>query len=368
MKGQYFGAADGDVIGTITVEFDEFEDMLTGSATLMPNDPGLPATWAKFPIMQKGDELEFDCSIFAVRRDGNLVANEDEFQRLYPGATHGKRASIKVRFQSDDIVCEYETDIDTSGGGVLHGSKADSASEISVVESVTDWQSFKIYVDTLSVDNVVFRGQPKPYKLRTSFHRTNRKDLARYIDQDLTSMSRYFEDQFGFSFRNSDDFGTFANWLQHHGYPTPLLDWTTSPWVAAFFAFRSPAADDTKVRIFAFDKQAWCRDLAQFAQVSRVPPHFSFLSLGTRKNSRVGPQKAVTFLTNIDDIESYIAFCEQSKNRRYLYAVDLPASERPKVIYDLERMNVSPEILFPNTNEAVCEQFRNMHFHNRNGW
>jgi hypothetical protein len=40
--------------------------------------------------------------------------------------------------------------------------------------------------------------------------------------------------------------------LRHHGFPSPLLDWSLSPYIAAFFAFRDTVPTAEKRSIFVY--------------------------------------------------------------------------------------------------------------------
>ena len=49
----------------------------------------------------------------------------------------------------------------------------------------------------------------------------------------------------------------YLAFLRHHGFPSPFLDWTESPYVAAFFALREPPNDGaTAARVYLYISDA----------------------------------------------------------------------------------------------------------------
>jgi FRG domain-containing protein len=286
----------------------------------------------------------------------------------YPGAgAFSKSVEIQGAVDRDSLTLSWTTDIGVTGNCVLPRSKANEPSEIVPLEK--DWAGFKEFVCELAAKRHLFRGQKQPWRLRTPFHRSGRAVMHRFVYQDLPVLLRHISSRTKHVFNLSvgDENGAFCSLVQHHGYPTPLLDWTFSPFVAAFFAYRgisnedaSSAGQTKKVRVFVFDQAQWKKDWQQILFFIRPELHLSICEFMAIENERIVPQQSVSTVTNIDDIEAYIQ-SKESAAKRYLTAIDLPVNDRRSAVRELRYMGITAGSLFPGL-DGACEELKQRNF------
>lgn len=365
LQGQWIGPLSGEVTGMAILDLDLVGDEYWGSGMIFPDGAGVPGTLAKIRT-PKQRFPQFDVPIVALTRTGEPVAAKN-VQSTFGDFNHGSLVNLKFEIDDENrIRIVYRTDIGTVGIAQLAKSRSDRQSTYESDPQISDWSSFKHYISETDVAANIYRGQPDVWRLRTSFHRTNRTDLARYIDEDAKILQRHLSPivENKFNYANPDHLGEFFHLVQHHGFPTPLLDWTESPYVAAYFAFRNPFPDDHgNVRIFQFARRAWDSDsnTPKDNHVSRVKPHVTILDLAGPLNHRTLPQQAVSMLTNIDDLEHFIFFHESRQDQQYLRVFDIPKSERRTVLRDLRTMGITASSLFPGL-DGSCEALKQLRF------
>jgi hypothetical protein len=134
---------------------------------------------------------------------------------------------------------------------------------------------------------------------------------------------------------------------QHHGLPTRGLDWTHSPYVAAFFAFEQldfETETNGDVAIWALDRKhpAWQVELGAEILLPR-----------SRTNDRMARQRgALTYLrAPFADLEAYVE--QIGPPGPALIKCRLPRREWPLALADLNAMGISAEQLFPGWDGAA---------------
>lgn len=89
--------------------------------------------------------------------------------------------------------------------------------------------------------------------------------------------------------------------------------------------------------------------------------HFSLFGPIGINNPRMVPQQALPSISNVDDIEGYLAERENDRQKTYLTVIDLPKSERSKIMQELAIMGITAGSLFPGL-DGACEQLRERYF------
>jgi hypothetical protein len=147
--------------------------------------------------------------------------------------------------------------------------------------------------------------------------------------------------------------------LRHFGFPSPLLDWSRSPFVAAFFAFRDylKKDEDAKKRsIFVFCKRPGAVEGATVGkpQIRQIGPYVQT----HERHFRQRCDYTICGSYDANDgwrFDSHQTVIDQkSPTQDYLWKFDLPSSERRKVLAALDDYNLNAFSLF-GSNESLLE-------------
>ena len=222
---------------------------------------------------------------------------------------------------------------------------------------------------------VLFRGQAKAkWKLKTTLERYSSKEwTAREYAVLVWSLAPRIESFTETDWRLPSDIrsmmsmaneGHWASYqvpcyeywshLRHHGFPSPLLDWTSSPYVAAYFAM-AEQNDEDRAAVFAYvetptgGKSGW-----KGAKIISVH------GPNVRTHRRHFLQQSwYSVCTRFEDEEFKFSchedvFVGEHGSQDILYKLTLPRAERLDILRHLQEMNINAFSLF-QTEEALMQ-------------
>jgi len=226
-------------------------------------------------------------------------------------------------------------------------------------EYFKSWDEFKGIFGTklfpggepFSRGRYLFRGhRDAGWTLRTTFDRMfstqSKSTRLKIADALLEEFKRHLEgEDIPAETRASDSL--LLSLGQHYGLPTRLLDWTESPYIAAFFAYNSRALwgqTDQHVVIWVLDTTHAIWSTHYGVEIIDVP---------TFGNKRLRNQSGKFTLsrTPFHDLEAYVAAHGDEGNP--LLKFFLPASDYPKALADLDSMGIHHGTVYPEIEGAA---------------
>jgi hypothetical protein len=238
---------------------------------------------------------------------------------------------------------------------------------------VANWQHAKSVLSDFK-PSWVFRGQAHAdWQLNTSLERLTLTISAENAETKMTTEFQRRAHHYPEAVPLPESVLDWLALMQHYGAPTRLLDFTRSPYVAAYFALE--ATDDrSSCAIWAVD-EVWCRNSARrcleqtdveakvlplYCDFSNPSTFERFVMAGScrfvvpvepfRLHQRMTAQQGLFLCPGEVDatfMENLGALLPTGKSARVVRKIVIPGAERAAALQDLNLMNISRSTLFP---------------------
>lgn len=187
MRGQWLGSYSGNTTGKIMINIDDLHDHYEGVAYLHPDQNGIPSTVAYFTTEDRGSEHSLTAYTFPIDPRTGFQTTWEEIKGLYPeGVAHSRGAKTQVKQTDNCLTVSRTTDIGVVFSAEL--ARPDQKSESKISGQKMSWNEFKNHVSKIPGAGYIFRGQKKPWKLCTSFHRRGRYRISEFTSKDVKQL------------------------------------------------------------------------------------------------------------------------------------------------------------------------------------
>jgi hypothetical protein len=222
--------------------------------------------------------------------------------------------------------------------------------------------------DLVSVSIPLFRGHASskwPIKTTLERYETKKNDSVegynRFLARVKPAVEAFTEKDWEFIhqpelpedfFRGAPPNYEFMIYARHHGFPSPLLDWSRSPYVALYFAFQN-ASSDGAVAIYQYVAALKGMKSGQSgaATITELGPY------ATTHKRHFMQQARYTICTEFKDEKwCYVShnpvFDSGEEEQDLLVQYTMLGSDRTEVLKKLDQMNINAYTLF-GTEDAL---------------
>jgi hypothetical protein len=167
------------------------------------------------------------------------------------------------------------------------------------------------------------------------------------FDKWIKENDSYIPHAFGSSIEFQDTY-SYMVYLRHYGFPSPFLDWSSSPYVGAYFAFREAARFKNNVSIYVFLESESPIGLKSRSSSEPYIYKFGPYVRTDRRHFLQQSQYTICIMHNREweyaPHEKAFARCDTKQD--LLWKFNIPYSERLKVLRLLDGYNINALSLF----------------------